>query len=399
MSFRDLIRETFSALNANRGRSFLTILGIVIGIAAVIAMTSLIGGIREALVSELGLDQSRTVYISANVNRKITDEDVEQIEQNVSGYDFVTGVCYYSGTISSDTETASSSTLLCVDPEYFQASAIKLVEGRTFTETEDQQGSTVIILDKSVAQDLFGGDGTGATGQSVKIGGNDYTVIGITESVGGFSSMSYIPLQTAKTRILGSDYGLSQIIGFASENANVDDLAENTKSYLTSYFGTSATSSDNAINVTTMESVSNELNTMMSAFELMMTAVAGISLLVGGIGIMNMMLTNVTERIREIGLRKALGARSSDITKQFLMESVTLCLVGGVIGVILGYIGAWGLASLASSMTSSMSISPVISPTAIAGATGISLFIGVAFGYYPARRAAKLNPVESLRFQ
>jgi len=399
MSFRDLLRETFSALDANRGRSLLTILGIVIGIAAVIAMTSLIGGVRSALIDKLGLDQSRTIYISANVNRKISEEDIEQIEQNVPGYDFVTGLAYYTDSISSDSKTEDQATLLCVHPEYFETSTVKLAAGRTFTDSEDQQGEMDIVLDQSVAKTLFGGDGTAALGQTVKLSSSDYTVIGVAESVGGFSSISYVPLQTATTRLLGSNYGIFQIIGFAQEGTDIDELAENTKSFLSSYYNISSDDESGSVDVTTMQSIIDELNTMLATFELMMTAVAGISLLVGGIGIMNMMLTNVTERIREIGLRKALGARRSDITKQFLMESVALCLIGGIFGVVLGYAGAWGLAKLASSVTKNLVISPAISLTAIAGATGICLFIGIVFGYYPARRAAKLNPVDSLRFQ
>ena len=139
----------------------------------------------------------------------------------------------------------------------------------------------------------------------------------------------------------------------------------------------------------------------MGAFQALMTCVAGVSLIVGGIGIMNMMLTNVTERIREIGLRKALGARRADITWQFLLESITLCLVGGAFGIILGYAGANVLAQLAS-MSSEMggfAVTPVISPTAVGLACGICVGIGVLFGFYPAWRAARLDPVESLRYQ
>ena len=137
------------------------------------------------------------------------------------------------------------------------------------------------------------------------------------------------------------------------------------------------------------------------AFQALMTCVAGVSLVVGGIGIMNMMLTNVTERIREIGLRKALGARRSDITWQFLLESITLCLVGGAFGIILGYAGANVLAQFASlsSEIGGMSVTPVISPTAVGLASGICVGIGVLFGFYPAWRAARLDPVESLRYQ
>ena len=148
-----------------------------------------------------------------------------------------------------------------------------------------------------------------------------------------------------------------------------------------------------------LDAVIKQMETMMMSFSLLMGSVASISLFVGGIGIMNMMLTNVTERIREIGLRKSLGARRRDITKQFLLEAVMLCVAGGVFGIVFGFLAAWGLGQVIGAVQPGMSVTPVLAPEVVAGAVGVCVLIGVVFGSYPARRAAKLDPVESLRYQ
>ena len=210
--------------------------------------------------------------------------------------------------------------------------------------------------------------------------------------------MVYMPHVTLTTRVSGVA-SIDQIVGYAREDADMSTIADKTTNFLVKYYDISKEDQDYSVSVTTMKSIVDELDTTMASFQLLMTTVAGVSLVVGGIGIMNMMLTNVTERIREIGLRKALGARSSDITRQFLLESVTLCIVGGIFGILLGYGGAWALAGLASGMAGIGQIVPVISPTAVGMATGICVVIGMIFGYGPARRAAKLDPVESLRYQ
>ena len=401
MRFRDLMREVFSALDANRGRSLLTILGIVIGIAAVIAMTSLIGGISQALVGELGLDQARMLYISAwTPTRELGETDLEQIELNVPGYDFVTGLQYSSANISGGTKTEEGASLVCVEAAYFDAGTVNFVAGSSFTDRDASAGSMVIVLSQPVAKKLYGGDGSDAVGKSVKIGNDSFTVIGVAEAANAYQAESYVPYKTAVSRLPDVYDGYAQVIGYAREDVDANDLADRTRTFLCSYLGIDPDDDESGyVDVTAMQSMIDQMNATMSTFSLMMSAVAGISLVVGGIGIMNMMLTNVTERIREIGLRKALGARSSDITKQFLLESVTLCLVGGFFGILLGYGASWALTGAASSLADGMTVTPALSPTAIAAATGICAGIGIVFGYYPARRAARLNPVESLRFQ
>jgi len=255
-----------------------------------------------------------------------------------------------------------------------------------------------VVIDQQVVNKLWGSSDTEVVGQSIRINNDSYTIVGVIEASSLNGQMIYLPSTTLATRVSGVA-SIDQIVGYAREDADMSTIADKTKTFLVKYYGISKEDQDYSVSVTTMKSIVDELDTTMASFQLLMTTVAGVSLVVGGIGIMNMMLTNVTERIREIGLRKALGARSSDITRQFLLESVTLCIVGGVFGILLGYGGAWALAGLASGMAGIGQIVPVISPTAVGMATGICVVIGMIFGYGPARRAAKLDPVESLRYQ
>ena len=204
-------------------------------------------------------------------------------------------------------------------------------------------------------------------------------------------AVSYTHLQTR----LGGTGGIQQIVGIAREGTDMDRLVETTQAYVAQYFNLDQEN----VYVQSLDAVIKQMETMMMSFSLLMGSVASISLFVGGIGIMNMMLTNVTERIREIGLRKSLGARRRDITKQFLLEAVMLCVAGGVFGIVFGFLAAWGLGQVIGAVQPGMTVTPVLAPGVVFGAVAVCVAIGVVFGSYPARRAAKLDPVESLRYQ
>lgn len=396
MRVRDLIAETASAIDSNRGRTALTVLGIVIGIAAVIAMTALIDGIKLSLVGDMGLNQARMVSIYAWPGREVTQRDLDAVEQGVSDYEFITGTSYGSSKLSNGTKEIDSQILGC-EPEYFTAMGTILVQGRFFT-AEEADGGMVAILDQNMVRELWGSADEQVIGSTIKLGNDSYSIVGVAESTNVYTTLLYIPLTTMGQRITGRT-GIDQIIGFAREEADMDAIADKTKNYICSYFNIEPDGDEGYVEVMTMKSLLDQVNSMMMSFQLLMTSVAGISLLVGGIGIMNMMLTNVTERIREIGLRKALGARASDITRQFLLESIVICIAGGVLGVALGFAGAWLVASVAGSALGYENVTPVITPGAVMLAAGICIGIGIVFGYGPARRAAKLDPVESLRYQ
>lgn len=401
MRIRDLLVETWMAFESNRGRSLLTILGIVIGIAAVVGMTALIGGVKQSLVGQLGFDQARLVNINVYPNREVTFDDLDKIAERIPEYEFITGATYGFAKASTG-EKESDASVIGVKPEYFTAAGTKLKEGRLFSASEERSSAMVALIDDNSVKELYGANPGTVTGRTLRIGNDTYTICGVTESSGYYSMgdqvTAYLPYSTAVTRISGGS-SINEALGFAREGADMTEIVETTKTVLADYFAIPEEERDYSIYVTSLKSLQDELDATMMSFELLMVAVAGISLLVGGIGIMNMMLTNVTERIREIGLRKALGARRGDITKQFLLESVVLCLVGGVIGVVAGYFLAWGFSGLAVSMTGGTDVVPVISPTSILVACGICVGIGILFGYYPARRAAKLDPVDALHYQ
>ena len=407
MRFTDLAQETFSALDSNRGRSLLTVLGIVIGIGAVIAMTALIGGIKQAMMGDLGMDQARLVYINCwygENGMRMSDVDA-MAEELADDYEYVTATSSGGAEVLSATEKKNAS-ITGTQAVYAKAMRLKMAQGRYFTNSEVRSLSMVVVLDQSGVKQLFGSPEKEVVGQSLTIGSQSYEIVGVVESEGfvdGDWFQIYMPMTTLNQRINGYEW-IDSVLGFAHEGQDMDAVKADTERWLARHFNIPEDEREDAMWIQTMQSVIDEVNSVMASFQLLMTSVASISLLVGGIGIMNMMLTNVTERIREIGLRKALGARSSDITKQFLLESVCLCLVGGVIGIVLGYGASFALSGIAEGFVSAAADSsaqfvPVIDVQSVAMATGICVLIGVVFGYYPARRAAKLDPIEALHYQ
>ena len=404
MSTRDLIQEALHSLEANKGRSLLTILGIVIGIASVIAMTSLIGGIQNSLVNSLGLNAARMVEIYSS--QELTDSDVEKLHKLVPQIEQIGIVdsAYSEYKVGDKSYTVMAQG---VDSDMLETvGASKLVAGRTYSDVESQSGARVALISRGGAGQLYGNE-QDALGKTIKVSGGEVQIIGVIE--GGNDSMGsltlYMPRATIADLFGDDNPTFPSVTALAVEGTDMDELCKAIETKVRSIKGISEDNEYESVTISSMKSAIDALNSFMGAFSLIMGAVASISLLVGGIGIMNMMLTNVTERIREIGIRRAMGASRRDITAQFLAESSALCITGGILGVVIGYLLAWGLTFFATSsglmdeFGASGAITPSFSVSTVLLAFAVSVGIGVIFGFYPARRAAKLDPVECLRYQ
>jgi putative ABC transport system permease protein len=407
MEISELLTESLSTLTLNKVRTGLAMLGVVIGIGSVIALVSLGQASQKSIETQIKALGSNLLTISPGAQmtegvrgapgglRTLTNEDAEAIVAS----DQVTTITAVSPEYSSRAQVVAgrnntNTQVVGITPEYFEVRNIAVSTGTSITDRHVDARSKVAVLGPQTASDLFG-ENVDPIGQTVRIEGQVFSVIGLTEAKGGegFQNIDdriYVPLTTAQKSLFGVDHLSSISVEAVSEQAM--EQARNEIGYLllARHKIKDPTLAD--FSIFSQEDILSTATEVTSTFTTLLSGIAAISLVVGGIGIMNIMLVTVTERTREIGLRKALGAKKKIITYQFLIEAVIITFLGGLIGMLIGI-------GVSYFLSNSFGLPFALSLTSILLAFGVSAGVGLLFGWYPAQKAAKLEPIEALRYE
>lgn len=412
MNYQNLLKIALRAIAANKMRSFLTALGIIIGIAAVITMLAIGQGSKASIKANIAEMGSNMIMISPGADmRGGVRQDASSMETlKQADYQSIKEDCNYISAISPTVNSSgqwiygnnnTQSSIYGVNQDYLSIRQLKVADGEMFTDTDIKAAAKVCILGQTVVDYLFP-DGSDPIGKVVRFNSIPFRVVGVLQKM-GYNSMGMdqddlvlAPYTTVMKRILAQTYLGGIVCSAITEEASQptqDQISEILRRNHKLKDATETTEADeDDFNIRSQEEISSMMNSTMSTITILLGSVAGISLLVGSIGIMNIMYVSVTERTREIGLRMSVGARGIDILNQFLIEAILLSVTGGIIGVILGV-------SLSLSLNAFLHIATQIEPWSIIMSFVVCTFTGVFFGWYPAKKAARLDPIEAIRYE
>ena len=408
MRFTEMLGVAWEGVTTNRARSLLTMLGVIIGVAAVVVMMAVSAGTEAEIADQIDSLGANLIFVSGAVSRGgpgqsqtggLVYSDAEAIAEQVPGVEGVSVEQQASEMVKYGNTTLDGVTILGTTPDFPSVREVQVAHGRFFSEDELERESKVAVLGATLAEELFGE--VDPIGEKITVGSTKLTVIGVMAERGsvsgeGWDSRLYTPITVVFERFMPSQ--MAKIMGDrvrtiyvqAESPVTIDDTILQVSLLLAKRHEVTLEQPDFVVQ--TQQDIVDTQTATTEAFRTLLGWVAGVSLLVGGIGIMNIMLVSVTERTREIGIRQSIGATQNDVRGQFLSEALMLSLVGGLLGVLAGILGSWGFGAMGSMPTA-------IVLSSVGLAFGSAALVGIFFGYYPANKAAQLDPIEALRHE
>lgn len=408
IDFKSTLKISINSLKVNKMRSALTSLGIIIGVSAVIIMLAVGNGASANVQKNIELmgsnlltvrsasAKSGGVHMGMGSRPTLTLKDAQAIKKNARGIEAVAAASSESKQLTYGNQNWST-TVYGVEPEYLYVKNYEIELGRKFSRDEIKNGSKVAILGSTVVGELFGD--VNPINKTIRIGGTPFKIIGVLKEKGSMGPMDqddllFIPILTAQKKVFGTDFpGTVKMIVVKCENPDVVSQTESDINELLTLRHRIGKNQEKDFEIRNSAEFQERIKATTATFSILLFSIASVSLLVGGIGIMNIMLVSVTERTKEIGIRMAIGARASDIRWQFLIESLLLSIIGGLIGVVVGVIGAKSVEMFSTELHISISTFSIIL------SLGFSGLVGMVFGYYPAHKASLLKPIDALRYE